>query len=248
MSSEPSPIAPWSQHTYLPAMMELLGGTEFWGQGGPVVLVILLSSVIALAVFSARMLALRDSRTVPRSLTVQVRDLVLRGEVPEALTACRIDDSPLARVYLAGLRQFGKTRETIKEFLAEVGRHEGMNLSRGLSVLETVAIVAPLLGLLGTVWGMIDVFGAIEAHGVGDAGALAGGIGTALYTTLAGLLVAIPVRVGHSIVQSRVDRVILQMEEEALALLDLLSSGRPAPQPEKESGVMDNPTGPRAVV
>jgi len=229
-------------------MIEELRNTDFWGQGGPIVLVILVASMIAFAVFIARLLALRDSETLPRPLIVQVRDLVLRGDVPDALTACRIDDSPLARVFLAGLRQARKPRETIKEFLSEVGRHEGMNLGRGLSVLETVAVVAPLLGLLGTVWGMIDVFSTIEAQGVGNSGALAGGIGTALYTTLAGLLVAIPVRVGHSIVQSRVDRVVLQMEEEALALLDLLCADQPEPSPATEGEVGNAPAGPRAVV
>lgn len=229
-------------------MIEQLANTDFWGQGGPIILVILAASVLAFSVFLARLLALRDTHTLPRPLIVQTRDLVLRGEVPEALTTCRIDDSPLARVFLAGLRQAGKPRETIKEFLAEVGRHEGMNLSRGLSVLETVAVVAPLLGLLGTVWGMIDVFSTIEAQGVGNSGALAGGIGTALYTTLAGLLVAIPVRVGHSIVQSRVDRVVLQMEEEALALLDLLCADRPEPSPVAEGEGGAAPAGPRAVI
>lgn len=209
----------------------------FWTQGGPVIAVIGLASVVAFAVFVARLLALRESSTLPRSLSVKVRDLVVRGAIPEALTACRVDDSPLARVFLAGLRQAGGRREAIKEFLTEVGRHEGMNLARGLAVLETVAIVAPLLGLLGTVWGMIDVFSAIEAQGVGDAGALAGGIGTALYTTLAGLLVAIPVRVGHSFVQSRVDRVVLGLEEEALGLLDLLVAVQePGPGDSEELG------------
>lgn len=228
-------------------MMELFGGTEFWGQGGPVILVIALASAVALAVFLGRLWALRRSRTVPRALVVQVQDLVLRGEVPEALTACRVDDSPLARIFLAGLRQAGKARETIKEFLSEVGRHEGMNLGRGLTVLETVAIVAPLLGLLGTVWGMIDVFQAIETHGVGDAPALAGGIGTALYTTLAGLLVAIPVRVGHSVINSRVERLVIEMEEEALGLLDLLSGSVEGPEPSAGNTDSAAAPGPRAV-
>lgn len=229
-------------------MIDELVNMDFWGQGGPIVLVILSASVLAFAVFLARLLGLRDSQTLPRPLIVQTRDLVLRGNIPEALTVCRIDDSPLARVFLAGLRQAGKPRDTVKEFLAEIGRHEGMNLSRGLSVLETVAVVAPLLGLLGTVWGMIDVFSTIEAQGVGNSSALAGGIGTALYTTLAGLMVAIPVRVGHSIVQSRVDRVILHMEEEALMLLDLLCDGHPEPSPFIEGQPASPAAGPRAVV
>ncbi len=216
----------------MPAMKELFGDTGFWSQGGVIIVVIGAGSLLALAVFLARMWELRRHRVVPRRLVIQVRDLVMREEIAEALTLCRMDDSPLARVFLAGLRHRGKPRDVVKEFLLEVGRHEGMQLHRGLRVLETVAVVSPLLGLLGTVWGMIDVFQAIEVHGVGDAGALAGGIGTALYTTLAGLLVAIPVRIGHAAVTSRVDQLVLEMEEQALDLLDLLGATAPAPEPE----------------
>jgi biopolymer transport protein ExbB len=224
-------------------MSELFSDAGFWGQGGLIIAVIGAASLVALAVFLARMWELRRSRVVPRRLVIQVRDLVLREEVAEALTLCRMDDSPLARVFLAGLRHRGKPRDVVKEFLLEVGRHQGILLQRGLRVLETVAVVSPLLGLLGTVWGMIDVFQAIEVHGVGDAGALAGGIGTALYTTLAGLLVAIPVRIGHSAVTSRVDQLTLEMEEQALDLLDLLGHSGEQPEPEPEA----EPVGPRAV-
>jgi biopolymer transport protein ExbB len=192
-------------------------------QGGIIVLVIAVASFVALAVFLAKVWSVRPSRVAPAKLTKQVRDLVVRGEISEALTLCRMDDSPLARVFLSGLRHAGKPRDVIKEFLLEIGRHEALVLQRGLGVLEVVAVISPLLGLLGTVYGMIEVFRTIEVHGVGNAGALAGGIGTALYTTFAGLLVAIPVRVGHSYLLGRVDRVVLTMEEEVLDLLDLLA-------------------------
>jgi biopolymer transport protein ExbB len=192
-------------------------------QGGIIVAVIGVASFVALAVFLAKVWSLRAGRVAPLKLVKQVRDLVVRRRLSEALTLCRMEDSPLARVFLAGLRQAGKSRDVIKEFLLEIGRHEALVLQRGLGVLEVVAVIAPLLGLLGTVWGMIEVFRTIEVHGVGNAGALAGGIGTALYTTFAGLLVAIPVRVGHSYLLGRVDRVVMTMEEEVLDLLDLLA-------------------------
>jgi biopolymer transport protein ExbB len=222
--------------------MDAFFGSEFLARGGLVVGVIGFGSFVALTVFLLRLFSLRRSKVLPRKLMVQVRDLVVREQVPDALTLCRMDDSPLARVYLAGLRQVGKPRAEIKEFVLEVGRHEAARMNAGLGVLETVAVVSPLLGLLGTVWGMIDVFRTIEVHGVGDAGALAGGIGTALYTTLAGLLVAIPVRVAHSYLLGRADRLVLEMEEAALELLDLLSRGDNAPEPDAE-----RPPGPRAV-
>lgn len=191
--------------------------------GGAVVAVIGAASVIALAIFLARLWTLRRGRVLPRALPIQVRDLVLREEVAEAMTTCRTDESPLARVLLAGLRQAGRRREVVKEVVQEVGRHEAQLLHRGLGVLELIAVVSPLLGLLGTVWGMIDVFRAIEVHGVGNAGALAGGIGTALYTTFAGLLVAIPVRIGHSWLLGKVDLLLMDMEERALELVDLVA-------------------------
>lgn len=191
--------------------------------GGAVVVIIGLASLLALAVFLARLWALRRSKVVPRALPIQVRDMALRDEIAEAMTLCRTDESPLARLLLAALRQAGRRREVVKEVVEEVGRHEAQLLHRGLGVLELVAVVSPLLGLLGTVWGMIDVFRAIEVHGVGNAGALAGGIGTALYTTFAGLLVAIPVRVSHSWILGKVDALVMDMEESALGIVDLVA-------------------------
>ena len=206
-------------------MTDLLNNSEFLAPGAMIIAVILAGSLIAVAVFVTRLMVLRRGRIAPSRLSVQVRDLVVREEFPQAMTLCRMDDSPMARLYLAGLRQRTRPREVAKELMLEVGRHEAVLLGRGLSVLDVVAVISPLLGLLGTVWGMIAVFRAIEVHGVGNAGALAGGIETALYTTFAGLLVAIPVRVAHSFLQSRVDGLIMYMEELALEFLDLLTAG-----------------------
>ena len=209
-------------------MADLLHNSEFLSQGGLIIGVILLGSLLAAAVFVARLLVLRAAVVTPPRLIVQVRDLVVREEFAPAMTLCRMEESPLARLYLAGLRTRSRAREVTKERMLEVGRHEAVVLGRGLSVLDVVAVISPLLGLLGTVWGMIAVFRAIEVQGVGNAGALAGGIETALYTTFAGLLVAIPVRVAHSFLQSRVDALIMHMEELALEFLDLLVAGTEA--------------------
>jgi biopolymer transport protein ExbB len=197
---------------------------DILAQGGPVVVVIGVASVVALAVFLLRWWTLGAGRVLPRALRVQVRDLVLRESVQEALTLCRVHDSPLGRVYLAALQHAGKPREQVKEFVTEVGRHEALALQQGIGVIDTVAVVSPLLGLLGTVWGMIQLFSVMQSQGVGNAMALAGGIGTALYTTLAGLTVAIPCRVAHSALLGRLERVVLQMEEAALDLLDLIAA------------------------
>ncbi|MBJ94896.1 MAG: biopolymer transporter [Rickettsiales bacterium] len=209
-------------------MLELVQDSPFLAQGGLIVALIGLASLVAAAVFFARLAVLRIERVVPRRLNHAIRDLVVREQFTEALTLCRMEEGPLARLYLSGLRNRARSRELIKERMLEVGRHEAIVLSRGLPVLDVVAVISPLLGLLGPVWGMIAVFRAIEIHGVGNAGALAGGIETALYTTFAGLLVAIPTRVAHSFLQSRVDRLIVALEELALELLELLDSGREA--------------------
>lgn len=193
-------------------------------QGGPIVAVLAVASVVATAVFLLRLLLLRGGRIAPPRLRDRVHALVAQHKPDEALTLCRMDDSSLARLCAAALERRAAPRADVKERLLEVGRREAAELLRGLVVLETVAVIAPLLGLLGTVWGMIEVFRTIESHGVGDAAALAGGIGTALYTTLAGLLVAIPVRVAHSWLQSAAEARVLTLEDEALAMLDLLAA------------------------
>jgi len=196
-----------------------------WDSPGTwIVVAIGLFSVVALAIFLERLWALQRTKVLPRAFIIRVRDLVAREEIPEAMTACKTDDSPTARVLMAGLRTFGRSRPEVKEHLEEVGRLEARDLLRWTGAIAVVARVAPLMGLFGTVWGMINVFAAIEEFGVGNASALAGGIGTALYTTFAGLLVAIPAHLGHAWIESRAERLIMEMEELSLEMLDLLKS------------------------
>jgi biopolymer transport protein ExbB len=196
-----------------------------WSSPGTwIVITILVMSIVALALFLERLWALQRAKVIPRAFTVRVRDLITREEIPEALTQCKTDDSPMARVLLAGLRTFGAPRAVVKEHLEEVGRFEATDLMRWTGAIAVVARVSPLMGLFGTVWGMINVFAAIEEFGVGNAGALAGGIGTALYTTFAGLLVAIPANLAHAYITARAERLIMEMEEMSLEMLDLLSS------------------------
>ena len=197
---------------------------EEMAQGIWVLAAILAASVVALAVFAERLVALRRSRVLPKTLAIQVHDLVAEGRFPDAITACRTQGGPLARIYQVALEHREKDRALVKEHLEEAGRQEAGSLMELLPVIGTVGVIAPLMGLLGTVWGMIDVFKAIQEFGVGNAEVLAGGISTALYTTLGGLLVAIPAVVGHRYLLARVDRTVLALEAEALRLLDRLES------------------------
>ncbi|MCA9527274.1 MAG: MotA/TolQ/ExbB proton channel family protein [Myxococcales bacterium] len=208
---------------------------ELWGflkQGGPLMVPILVFSVVALAVFLERAWALQSSKVVPRDFLALIRRKVKEGRAAEAVTLCEGNPSAVSRVVAAGVRHAGRPREVIKEAFEEVGRLEVAHLGRFVEVLGTIAAVSPLLGLLGTVVGMIEVFRTVVAE-VGDAagpvnpGSLANGIWAALMTTAAGLSAAIPAFLGYKYLLSRLDRLAMEMEEASLLLLDLLSAPPP---------------------
>jgi biopolymer transport protein ExbB len=190
--------------------------------GGPVMWPILLCSVVALAAFLERMWALRASRIVPRAFCIEVIELLRQERYADALTACRTRPVAIARLLEVVIDSRSLSRAAIKERVEELGRRETSELESNIAILGTIASVGPLLGLLGTVSGMIGTFEAIEAGGMGNMGALAGGIGEALITTFAGLVVAIPALVGNRYLLSRVDSMTLDLEEVSLGVLDLL--------------------------
>ncbi len=197
--------------------------------GGWLMLPIILCSVVALAIIAERFYALNVSRVVPQRARNLARRCALQAAAnPEQLQALRTD-SPLGRVLAAGLHNRGQSREDLKSAIEEAGRQEVHGLNRYLNALGTIAAITPLLGLLGTVVGMISVFAAITSAGVGDPTALAGGISQALMTTAAGLFVAIPSLVFSRYFHRRVDDLVMAMEQESLALVNTLVDG-PTPQ------------------
>jgi len=155
---------------------------------------IVILSILALAIVLERSwtLIIRRDRIIPRSFLRELEARLDRGEIEEAVVACRKDDSLMARVVLAGLSVYNAPRPVIREALEDAGRRESMELDRYLGVLAAIAGVSPLLGLLGTVLGMIQIFQEIESKHIGQYEHLAGGIYVALITTAAGLVVAIP--------------------------------------------------------
>lgn len=186
---------------------------------------IALCSIVALAIFLERLWYLRPSQIHPKDLFIEVEDDVKRGDIPSAMTRCRKNDSSLSRVLLAGMENAGKKRNEIKEVIAEVGSREASRLERYVSVLSMIATLAPLLGFLGTVIGMVDLFSTIEMQGeVKGVGMIAGGIYKALYTTVAGLTVAIPAIIFHKICLSKIDLGILKMEDLSLQVINLVKS------------------------
>jgi biopolymer transport protein ExbB len=190
--------------------------------GGWVMVPILLCSVLAAAIIVERLWTLKPSRVVPRDLARRVWDLVSRNELTvQALQELR-SGSPLGQILAAGLAARGLERSVMKEGIEDTGRHVVHELERYLNTLGTIAAITPLLGLLGTVTGMIRTFSALTGGGVGDPAALAGGISEALITTAAGLMVAIPALIGYRYLRGRVDALVVQMEQEAIGLMEAL--------------------------
>jgi len=197
---------------------------DFFISGGPVMVPIGIASLVGLAAFLERLTALRAARVAPADLLVEITELLKQDRPADALTACRKREVALARVAEVAIEARGKARSAIKERVEEIGRREAAELEKGAAVLGTVASVAPLLGLLGTVYGMILTFEVIAEQGIGVAASLAGGISQALITTLAGLCVGIPALVAHRYVLSRVDARVLELEEASLAVLDRVAA------------------------
>ncbi len=202
-------------------------------KGGWVMIPIGLVSVLSLGLFLERLFTLRRSRVYPMDFVERVRALIRANKISEALVLCQRNASSMALVLSVGLIRADQPRDQIKEAVEERGRIEAGRLDRFIEGLGTIAAIAPLLGLLGTVLGMIDVFKEVDATtqagGMGvNPGALASGIWKALITTAAGLTVAIPTFVGYKYLTTRINRLILDMEEGATELVELLNGEPPA--------------------
>lgn len=195
---------------------------ELFHKGGPLMWPLLACSVLALGIFLAKLVLFYLVRRDADDLFKEVFDLTREGHIDEALTVCQRSGSPLARVFVAVLRLSGRSREHIKTIAIEVAGREGAPLEHYLGLLSTIATLSPLLGLLGTVIGMIEAFTVISIQGVGTPATLGGGISQALITTAAGLCVAIPVILAHRYLTGRVQRISVTLEDYILRVVDLL--------------------------
>lgn len=199
---------------------------ELIKSGGWLMLPILACSVAALAICFERLWFLKKSRIHPEGLLADVWEQIRNGSMtPEQLTQIK-EGSPLGSIIVAGLNNSRHGREIMKESILEAAAQVVHEMERFLNSLGTIAAITPLLGLLGTVIGMIKVFTEIMVHGTGNASILAGGISEALITTAAGLAVAIPALVMHRYFQRRVDTLVLTMEQEAVKLVEVLHGER----------------------
>lgn len=194
--------------------------------GGPLMWPIILCSIASAAIILERLWTLQDRRVVPRELTQKVWQLIESNQINDKVIQALEQNSPLGRVLAAGLANRNKPREIIMERLEDTGRHVIHELERFLNTLGSIAAVSPLLGLLGTVVGIIEAFSAIQAGGMGDPRALSGGIGQALIATAAGLIVAIPSLLAYRALRSKVDGIVIAIEKDALRLADALEAAQ----------------------
>ncbi|WP_376690996.1 MotA/TolQ/ExbB proton channel family protein [Wenzhouxiangella sp. EGI_FJ10409] len=195
--------------------------------GGWLMVPILACSIIAAAIIIERFVNLRRKRVLPAGILERVRQWAAQRELDRQHIEQLQRSSPLGRVLAAALVNRRREREVIKDSVEDTGRHVVHELERFLNTLGTIAGITPLLGLLGTVIGMIEVFSAIMIHGVGDPNQLAGGISQALITTAAGLTVAIPSYFFYRYFRGLVRAYVVEMEQQSMELLHTIERKRP---------------------
>jgi biopolymer transport protein ExbB len=199
---------------------------ELIKSGGWLMVPILLCSVIALAICIERFWSLSEKKISPPHLLAQVWSWLTANQLDANRLKQLKANSPLGRILASGLTNAKQGRDVMKESIEDTASHVVHDLERYLDTLGTIAVISPLLGLLGTVIGMIDVFAEIMTQGTGNAAALAGGISQALITTAAGLSVAIPAVIMHRYYLRRVDAIVVGLEQETIKLVDALHSER----------------------
>ena len=187
---------------------------------------IIFCSIISVSIIAERFWSLRREKVLPHNLVARVWKSIIQDTLTRTDIEELSKESSLGKILSAGLTNRKESRERIKECIEERGREVVHDMERFLNTLGTIASISPLLGLLGTVIGMISVFAAITTHGVGDPTALAGGISQAMITTAAGLTVAIFSLVFYRYFRRKVDSIVVEMEREAIKMVDVLHNNR----------------------
>ena len=196
-------------------------------RGGPIRYLIILCSVLAVAVVLERLYNLYRAKINTKEFMTDVATRLKRNKIMEAIDMCNSTPGPIAQIMKAGILKHDRPRSEIREAIEDAGVHEVPRLEKNLGVLATIAHISPLLGLLGTVTGMVRAFQVIQEKATSlypvNPGDLAGGIWEALITTVAGLSVAIPTFVAYNYLVSRVDGFVLDMEKSATDLVNILT-------------------------
>jgi biopolymer transport protein ExbB len=201
---------------------------EIVKSGGPFMAPIVIASIVAAAIFLERLWTLQTKRVLPHELTAKVWRWVEADQLQDKHVAALEQNSPLGKILAAGLSNRHRDRAIMKEAIEDTGRHVVHELERFINALGTIASMSPLLGLLGTVSGMIRTFNDITDQGVGNPQILAGGISEALVSTAAGLVVAIPAVIAYRFLRSRVESLVIQMEKESMKLVQAIDDRKAA--------------------
>ena len=200
--------------------MEQLG--QLWEDTGFMRWPLLACLVVGIVVIILKMISLQMKAAKTRSILKDVDELLTQQQIREALELTRDTDAPAANILYAGLERSEEGTDRVMKAIENQGLIEMSKLESGLVILATLSTIAPLLGFLGTVIGMIIAFQSIEAAGEVEATLVAGGIKVALLTTAAGLAIAIPVSIGHNYFVSFIDGLVIDMEESAQKMVDTL--------------------------
>jgi biopolymer transport protein ExbB len=212
--------------------------SRIWGwfeKGGPLMYPIALCSLLSLAVILERVFALQRRKVIPPQVFKALQNCWNRGEIHAILPLCQQSESPLTRILAAGFRRIDLGLLETERALEAAGQHEVSLLTSNLRVLGAVGVITPMIGLLGTVTGMIKAFENIALSGAGNPNLVASGIAEALTTTAAGLIVAIPSLAAYHFFRGRIDRLIYELEEIATTLLTSLHE-KDAPPVNEETG------------
>jgi biopolymer transport protein ExbB len=198
--------------------------------GGPVMYPLALLSVVAVAVTIEKLITLQGSRVIQGDVVSCIESIQTPADIPLAVKICERFDTPFANIIRAGLAEAGKPLHIVRQEMEDVGRREIKRLERYMVFVETAAAAGPLLGLLGTVTGMVRVFSVISISGVGQSGALSGGIAEALVTTVFGLIIGVPSLIAYNLLNARIDGLLNRIDAYGHQLLKRLGSMQGAAQ------------------
>lgn len=191
-------------------------------KGGWIMLPLGILALIGLVIFFERYLTIRKATKYEKNLMVQVKQSVLSGKLESAIAICRNNDSPLGRMLQKGLLRIGRPIKDIEGAIENVGKLEVAYLEKNISVLGIIAGIAPMLGFVGTIIGVISIFHEVELEGVINIGTVSGGLYIKMVSSATGLIIGIIAYIGYHILNMMVDRIILRMETDAVEFIDLL--------------------------
>lgn len=193
---------------------------EFVRKGGFFIYPILLCSVVGLAIFLQKIWILRPKKIIPEKFLITLYELISQGKFGDARVLSRANESPIARIASTALEYYDRPKDELKEKIEESGRKEATDLSRYIEGLGAISNVSTLLGLLGTISGMIKIFRVIAEQPIVNPPSLAGGISEALYTTALGLLIAIPAFIAYKYTSGKAGEITVDMEDEGTSIME----------------------------